>query len=311
MDSQHRHELKSNDLYEFIMGAKDFWEKHGSSLTWTLLIAASAFAAVRLYSYYSYQTHESAWFDLASSSASADASPDVLRMVAADHGDLAVQALAYLTAADLRMNQTMRSPAEGETIDQSPEDDAAAIEKAASDYRKVLQIATGDNHLLYRLNARLGLAATLEQQAQWDAAREQYLTVAQEAQGRYDRIATLAKSNLEMLPAMQSPIVFGPEPPEPPAPTTPAGQGGLSGPGGGTGFEDLGIGNLDDLLAPNPATPEPATELPGMLDFTPSSDEPANDPLLNDLPGDVDSLDLSPTESGEPTQTEQDPPTTP
>ncbi len=257
MDSDHRHELKDNDLYEFILNFKDFWAKHGNTIMWAVLIAASLFAAIRFYNHHQWQKHESAWSDLAAS-AVADGSPDVLATIAREYDDPAVKALAYLGAGDLRLNQAIKGDAA---------DDAAT--KAAADYRQALSVATGPEQLLYRLNARLGLAAALEQSREWDAAREQYEKVIQEAGTRYAHLAAIAQSSVELLREVQSPVVFGPEPPTPtPAPST------------GTGFG----GTLEDLLGPgaSPGQTDPTTGLPGLLDLSPTS--PSRDPILPDLP---------------------------
>jgi len=258
MDADHRHELRDNDLMEFILDFKVFLDKWGNTIMWTALIAASVFATVRLYNYRKQQQHEAAWSDLAQSSA-----PAVLVKIASEYSDPAVKALAYLSAGDIRLAEAAHPPAEGE----EPVD-ANAPEKAAATYRQALEAGKGETGTLYRLNAMLGLATAYEQQQQWDKARTQYQQVVKEADDRYTRIAALAKANLALLDQLQTPIVFGPEPPK-------AKQNQAS-----TGDKPIG-----DLLGTNPTTGLPN------LDLNLSPDSPET-PVLN-LPQGTGSFDLS------------------
>lgn len=116
MDSEHRHELKTNDLEEFLRNFSQFWNKHGTYIMLVLAALAVIFLGSRLYRTSQYQAHEGAWADLAAAS-----TPEALRDVAMNHREPAVQALALITAADQLLEQIRTPPAMA-----LPDDDAAA-----------------------------------------------------------------------------------------------------------------------------------------------------------------------------------------
>ena len=65
---------------------------------------------------------------------------------------------------------------------------------------------------LVRYNAMLGLASVNEDLGEWAKAKETYELVAKEAKDISPILAARAKNRLEILPRLNEPVVFAPEP---------------------------------------------------------------------------------------------------
>lgn len=232
MDAEHRHELKENDLAEFITHFGQWWAQHGNKLLVALLLVVTVWGGKYWFDDRSQKKKEAAWLDLAQTT-----SPDGYRSVAMSYQNPAVRALAYLRGADLLLTKAAVGPdnkPNGETAAEPAQtvddtDAAAALESAELMYQAVLDDAGA--HRAYKLNAHLGLAAIAEGRSQWDQARDLYNAVIEQSGAGYATIREQAQMRIAMLERLKRPVVFGPEPPaaetvdqEPGATTAPAGS---------------------------------------------------------------------------------------
>lgn len=227
MDQQHRQDLERNDLAEAITGFGSFWSRWGNAVLIVVLILAIGFTAYRFLNVRAREAHENAWADLA-----AESSPSGFAEIARTHADPTVKALAYLRAGDLLLNQAVlpqdepaatppaTQPAEGATPPAQPEtpakvDPVEALEDALGMYGEALKAAPND---VIKSNALLGLAAVAESQRKFDEAKWHYDEVVKLARENYPQLAARAQARLDMLPSLQTPVEFAPEP----APAAPA-----------------------------------------------------------------------------------------
>lgn len=211
MDSQERHELKQNDLQDFLENFGGFWKKWGNTILTTIAVLIIIFAGSKLYNDWQYSAKESAWVDLAGAT-----SPQSADMVANEHSNPTVQALAFLKAGDLFLAEASKpEPAEQRVLpvdgggDPVEQERAQMLDNAASRYTTVLDL---DVPLVYPLNAKLGLAAVAENREAWDEAAGLYQQVIDQAGDRHATLSALAKAKMDMLPQLKRPVVFGPDP---------------------------------------------------------------------------------------------------
>lgn len=210
MDSQERHDLKTNDLQDFIENFGDFWSKWGNTLLTVVAVIVIIFAGSKIYGDWTSQARETAWSDLAGAS-----SPQAADMVASDHsGNTTVRILATLKAADLYLFQASKpEPAENRAkpIDEGGDpvqiDRNKMLDQAETRYKTVLQM---DAPTIVKINANLGLASVEEGRANWDKAKTYYEAASTLAAGRFETLETLAKQKLELLPQLSRKVVFGP-----------------------------------------------------------------------------------------------------
>ncbi len=220
MDSQERHELKQNDLYEFLTHFKQWWEKNG---TGTLLIICCLLGGVVGYRWYSGREARflnDAWSELAMAQ-----EPEQMVRVAEDYPDTPVAAKALLRAADRLQEQALFGiPDETGNAPPrilNPEQTQQYRERAVKLYQNVLEQGhSGDQPSLIALNARLGLAAAYESLGQFDQAEQQYRALQEEA-GVHGILASKAAVGLEQLDELREPVIFPDAPPLPPAPILP------------------------------------------------------------------------------------------
>ncbi len=218
MDAEHRHELKENDLAEFLANIGPWWSAHWRTVFTVVLVVAVVVGWWRWNRAQTLRQHEDAWGDLAFAT-----SPESYRGVANTYDDPTVQALANLRGADLLLASAANPTPPPEPSENDPDPPPAippdeALEAAAAMYQQVANQTSV--HLVYKLNASLGLAAVAEGQRNWDAARGHYQHAIEQAGSTYPSIADQAQARLGMLDRLAHPIVFGPEPP--PTTTQPA-----------------------------------------------------------------------------------------
>ncbi len=202
MDSQHRHELEQNDLASALSDIKGFWAKWGTIIMLVIAIVAVTVMLINLTRTWRLNAVEGAWGDLAGAT-----SPDVLEAVAADHSDVAVQAIARLDAADLLRVEA--GSATDATSGQEKRDRAAKL------YEQVLADAA---HPVFAMNALQGLATLAETREDWESARTYYDQISATAGDRYPAWKQLAESRVGFLSMLKTAVTFAPEPA--PAPTT-------------------------------------------------------------------------------------------
>ncbi len=209
MDPEHRQELEENDLEVFLTNCKKWWGKHGTKVVLVLLVGALALFAKQMYDKRQAERHETMWSELANAT-----SPEAARSLAMSYSEPGYKAKAWLKGADLLLARALEpqvapSPANGEGAS-PPVDRAATLTQAADYYQGVL--AVDQAAVVYRLNARLGLATVAETQGDFDAASKQYEQILADAGTEYAAISAQAKARLEMLPDLKNPVKFGPEP---------------------------------------------------------------------------------------------------
>ena len=239
MDADHRHELHENDLAVFLANFGEWWNKHGNTVLTVLLIAVVVYAGKTWYQSSQAKAHEAAWSDLANAT-----SPGACQSVAESHSDPAVRALAYLRAGDLLLKKASQletqaatealtgdkpdeSQAGDEGEDASGQDPdpsdfgsnpgltaSGALETAQSMFRRVVQDDSANP--IYRLNALLGLAAVAEGLENWDEAGGHYQSVLDQAGAGYEAISSQARTRLDMIDQLKTPVIFASEPPPPP-----------------------------------------------------------------------------------------------
>jgi hypothetical protein len=220
MDSQHRHELKDNDLANLLAGAKDvwndkdWWTRYGNWILLVLLLISGGFFLKSWMDRSAASAHEQVWTDLGLAS-----SPESYDAIANNYQDKTIKALALLRGGDLleqraaagqQIISTMRPGAttQPDKVTTDPQADASS---AISRYQEVLDM-TGVDPLI-RYNAMLGMASAYEDQHAWDKAREVYQKLAQTAAKDDAVIAQRAKNRLEILSRLDEPVRFAAEPP--------------------------------------------------------------------------------------------------
>ncbi len=217
MDADHRHELKTNDLEEFLTHFKDFWARWGNAITIAALVVVIAFTGWRLYSTRQTSAKEKTLSELATAT-----TPAALMSLGRETSDASVRPRAYLRGADKRLYELVAPAAaaapgvddagEGPGIVAKPLDSADRqkhLDEAARMYRQAIEHAT---HPVYVLNARLGLGAVAEFEGKWDEARQEYERVVKDAGELYAAHASQAKAKLAMLDRLMLPVTFAPEP---------------------------------------------------------------------------------------------------
>lgn len=213
MDSDHRHELKENDLAEFLRNFSQFWSRWGNSLLLVILVVLIAVVSVQFITGHRFRKSEQNWQSL-----EFETSPAALAAVAESVNDAPVRALAHLRAGDALLR--------GESLDaQAGHEDTAAgvkaaeqhrLRQAAEHYEAVRQMADAD--ALLKLNALLGLAAVAESQQQWDLAQRFYeQAVAESREQQQPALTEQAVQRLAMLDRLREPMTLAPASPQTPA----------------------------------------------------------------------------------------------
>lgn len=213
MDTEHRHELKENDLAEFLTHFGQTWRQYGNLILTVVLVLVIGFTAMRWFKANAASTQEQAWRDLTETT-----SPDGYRAVALTNRDPAVRALAYLRGADQLLAQSAApfkrndnlSSTDQTIAETSDQDRSSDLDGAASMYEQVIR--DEQIHLVYKLNAQMGLAAVAECRHDWGEAREQYEKVSELASEKYATISQRAKTRATLLDRLNKPVVFAPDP---------------------------------------------------------------------------------------------------
>lgn len=208
MDSEHRHELKENELAEFFRNFGQFWNKWGNSLLLVVLVVLVAVVAIQMVTGHRYREHEQTWESL-----EFEQSPAGLAAVAESVNDPHVRALAHLRAGDaLLRTEPSLGAADELGVETSTLDTATRRRKlteAAGHYEAVRE-ATGVDPI-YKVNALLGLAAVAEGLEQWELAGQRYDQVMAEA-GEIDQpaLAEHAQQRAKMLDRLREPMTLAP-----------------------------------------------------------------------------------------------------
>lgn len=206
MDAKERHELKDNDLAEFLQNFGEFWNKHGNSISVAILVVLVAWIGLRFYSNMQATSHENAWADLASTS-----TPNGYRERAReDTGFGAIREIALLRGAEQYHQQAIKIESDKAAgSEQNPGVMSAedSLKNAEAMYQQVLDSKSDP---VFLANAAVGLANVAETRGDFDAA-EKYWTRAEKiaTDAKLGAIAAQAKIRLGMLDELKQPIVFG------------------------------------------------------------------------------------------------------
>jgi len=197
MDSDHRHDLKENDLEHFLANFGDWWKKYGSTLLLWVLLIALVLVGWNLWHSIRSGAHNNAWDDLAGTT-----SPDTYPLVAEDHSVKGVKILANLWGADAQLRESLT--ATGEAASGPGSSDKLA--QAEAMYQQVLALT---DEPVYRANAYLGLASVAESRRAFDKAATFYDQAIAAAGETYAALKLRAEERKAILDRLAEPVVFG------------------------------------------------------------------------------------------------------
>jgi tetratricopeptide (TPR) repeat protein len=202
MDAKERHELKDNDLAEFLQNFGDFWNKNGNWIMIVVMLSLAGYVGMKWYRGEQAKGLEYAWSDLAIRS-----TPSGYRESAEEaKGFPAVQAQALLRGAWLFHEQALTLDAEGDGEDTGVMSAKESLTNAAAMYKQVLE---SDHLPVFRANAALGLANVSETQRDFEAAKGYWERAGQIAdEARLAAISTQAQLRLDLIDSLSEPIVL-------------------------------------------------------------------------------------------------------
>ena len=206
MDSEHRHELKSNDLVETITGFKDWWAKHGLHASIIVVVVAGGVIFWRVTS-----TNKVARQENDRTAVAGQTTPYGFMQVAGEVESSGLRDYALIRAGDLWLEQAAMTPAQTEAgesdTQQTPEE---MLQAAKSAYQQVIAKTQSAPH---RFSAMLGLAAVAEGEQDWDQAANIYDDVIRQAGQKYNAHRDEAQLRKGMLKSLKIPLVFAADPP--------------------------------------------------------------------------------------------------
>lgn len=203
-------EVADNEILDFIANVQAFWSRYGQEVTIIFCIVAFTFAGYRFFTMYQANSHNAAWWQLASST-----SPQSFEAVAGEHsGNTAVRALALLHAGDLYLSQAINPEStaldigDGAPVAAKVTDSETSLASAIAQYQTILD----EQHLpIYQVNALLGLATVAEAQSDFEAAAARYNDAEKLAEANnFTHLAEQAVSRRELLDELKKPVVFAP-----------------------------------------------------------------------------------------------------
>ena len=217
MDAKERHELKDNDLAEFLENFGAFWDKHGNKISVFILIVVVGWFGLKYYSGTQANRHENAWADLASTTI-----PQGYRERAKENAGIpGLSNLALLRGAEAYHQQAVKLGNEEVDPESGLMSAAESLDNAEAMYKQVL-----DSNIdpVYRANAAVGLANVEETRHDFKAANGYWTQAEQIAQeARLSAIAVQARIRLTLLDDLAKPIIFAdPKPVSAPIEDTPS-----------------------------------------------------------------------------------------
>ena len=242
-DKKRLSQVQTQDLTESRLN-DDFvyWlKKNGTNTLLVVLIALCAFLGFNVWQRKNLEKTSVAWSELGQATL-----PEAFEQIAKDHADIPQAAMmALLSAADLRLRQLQSGVLVAEVRDAQGTvttpavalDDAGrkvAQDAAEEDYSKAADIAlklagtNSNNAAIVLLQSYFGRAAVAESRGNFDGAK-QWLTKAEsEAGTAWAPIAKLAKSRIDGLVALATPMQL-PKNADLPVKAQPAASGGPAG----------------------------------------------------------------------------------
>ncbi|MAE61867.1 MAG: hypothetical protein CMJ49_10995 [Planctomycetaceae bacterium] len=171
MDSQERHDLKQNDLAEFMIHFRQWWRKNGTFWLLTILIAALA-----IFAYKYFAGRHTRYVDQALGEVALAQSPQSFFDIAQKYPDLPmVAAKARLDGANILLREAIlgrsTNPNDISLSASDPQFAEKQMQRAGQKYESIIQ--AGEPKLIV-MHARIGLAAIYETLRRFDDARAQY-----------------------------------------------------------------------------------------------------------------------------------------
>lgn len=214
MDNQHPEILEAQEQPN---GFLRWWLKNGKWTTFTLVVVLVAIVAWKWQAASVRNAHDRNWQQFADST-----SPERMLAtadIARDAGLMGLSNLALLSSADLGAEKaTFTNNAVGTGSGEPTR--SRLMAEAQRTYHLVL--ADPDATLPFRLNAMMGLATIAENRQDWDAARQWYQKVQDEAGDLYPAHKDRAQLRVTQLKILSRRLVFAPEPPPATSPPPPA-----------------------------------------------------------------------------------------
>ncbi|MAE66421.1 MAG: hypothetical protein CMJ18_19305 [Phycisphaeraceae bacterium] len=202
---EHEYDSRENDLYQFIVNFRQWWDRNWKIATTMIVAIGLAVAIFMIRSRNARSGHERDWSAVASAT-----EPTRLHEISRLVGNAESRNLARLRAADLWARKAALPPGDDET-EAAQETPEQLLAQAEESYQAVRDDSVHD---LFKLNAMLGLAAIAESRQEWDKAADLYEEIRTKAEaGRYASHGDQAAARLEMLPRLREPLTFAPEPP--------------------------------------------------------------------------------------------------
>lgn len=249
----------------------DFLRKYSTPVLVVVMVAAGGFWLLRTYQQRQASAREAAFAEL-SAATTGEPSPDALAAIADAHSGVpgvAIQALlsagdSYFTSAVRGVKPGAQVGADGTLVSaedaMTPEDRAAALDKAKGLYERAVAKAGSPEMAVPRLNGLWGLAAVAETKGDFDGAKRLYERIVTESKAAgYDAQGVLATQRLATLDELRTmaPLVSRDA-----LPQSPASEGGVTTP--------------VPMPLPAPAPVEvPTPEAPPTTPAAPGADAPA------------------------------------
>ncbi len=187
-------EQAQSDWHDFKQNFDVFWGRFGNLVTIILVLGATLYAGIALYTYFKRTNRENAWYQTTTATSPAAAfgqatenkNPAAASMLALRAGDL-----YFGEAQDLELDAAQRE---------------TSLERAEQAYQLALDEAADPT---FAAVAHLGLAAVAEQNRDLDAAQSHY----EQAQALAEEhnlpaVAGKAEARMGFLPALEEPVVF-------------------------------------------------------------------------------------------------------
>ncbi len=195
MDAKERHELKDNDLAEFLENFGAFWDKQGNKISAIILIVVVGWFGYRYYNTTQVNRHESAWADLADT----NTPPGYRERAKENAGNIGLANLALLRGAEAFHKQAINP-------DSDMISSTDSLDSAVAMYKQVLD---SDVDPVFLANAAVGLANVEETRGDFASAKSYWTQAQQIAESnRLDSIAAQARIRLTMLDDLAKPIIF-------------------------------------------------------------------------------------------------------
>jgi hypothetical protein len=291
MKSEHRHELKTNELADWIANLPEWADENRSTI---ILVAVVIVAAVIVYfwSYYRREVvsvgrqtrltnlvtqvqqkeNDVARAAMQNNDLSYDLLPvaDDLQSFALGTRDDNVAALALI-----QRGETLRAELHYRLAEVSPEDLEKQITKARESYQLALERAKSNASLA--ASAQLGLGLCEEELGHFDQAAALYREVAQKPEYAGTVGQATAAYRLKIMDDFKTPVVFKPAPPKPqPSPAQPSAPtiqlqpGNAQPPAAPQGAQPAPAVPYGPAPAPTPAAPTPTPVAPAQPNAAPT-----------------------------------------